>query len=100
MWRSWLARPPWAEGPRLKSFMYYAYVIKNKSGLLYKGSTQDLAKRLAEHNTAGSGWTNQRCPWRLVYTERCATRSDALSRERFLKSGMGRAFLKKILNIK
>jgi putative endonuclease len=77
--------------------MYTVYVIKNKSGVLYKGYTTDVTKRVIEHNSISGKWTSTRGPWQLVYSEQWQTKSHALKRERFLKSGKGRAFLRNIL---
>ncbi|MBU0649610.1 GIY-YIG nuclease family protein [Patescibacteria group bacterium] len=74
--------------------MYFVYVIRNKNGLLYKGSTENLEKRLAEHNRNGKTWTNIRRPWEVVYKECYNSRSDAVKRECFFKTGKGREFLK------
>ena len=78
------------------AFMYYAYVLKNPKGILYKGSTDDLIKRTEQHNgkTIFSSFTKKRGPWELVYSEEFATRTEAVEREKFFKSGKGREFLK------
>jgi putative endonuclease len=80
--------------------MYYAYVIQNSKGILYKGSTDDVVKRVGQHNS-GSGFpsfTSKRGPWKLIYKEAFATRIEAEAREKFFKTGQGREFLKDIIN--
>ncbi|MFV8336147.1 GIY-YIG nuclease family protein [Flavobacterium sp. RSP29] len=47
--------------------MYFVYIIKNYQGLFYKGFTQDLGKRIFEHNTDLSRYTSGKSPWVLVY---------------------------------
>lgn len=76
--------------------MYYAYVIRNPAGTLYKGSTSDLEKRLNQHN-GGSGfrsYTSARGPWELVYKEEFENEEEAKLREKFFKTGKGREFIK------
>ena len=65
--------------------------------MLYTGHTQDLESRLAAHNRGLSRYTKQRGPWVLVYSEEFETRSEAMKREKFFKSGKGREALKEIL---
>lgn len=75
--------------------MYYTYVIQSqKSGYLYTGSTIDLRKRFSQHNKGISTWTKTRGPWKLIYYEACLTEEDAKAREKYLKSGMGKRYLK------
>jgi len=77
---------------------YSVYVLRNSEGLLYKGHTKDLDNRLKEHQSEGN-WTKRRGPWQLVYTEVAKTKSEAMKREKFLKSGKGREFLKSVVPI-
>ena len=75
--------------------MFYTYVLKSeKSGQLYTGSTEDLRKRLSQHNKGKSTWTKKGVPWSLIYYEACLTKEDAEARERYLKSGPGKAYIK------
>ena len=78
--------------------MYYVYVIKSKTGLTYSGQTQDLEQRLAEHNGGKSNWTSQDENWKFIYSKTFDTRIEAIQYERWLKTGVGRDFLKKILS--
>lgn len=76
--------------------MYFVYVLQNSKGVLYKGQTDNLSKRIEQHN-ANDGfpsYTNKRGPWKLVYSESFLTRKEAKERENFFKSGQGRVFLK------
>jgi len=79
--------------------MFYAYIIQNPSGILYKGSTDNLKKRLEQHNgkTIFRSFTAKRGPWKLVYFEEFLTRKEATDRERFFKSGKGREFISKVI---
>ena len=78
--------------------MYHAYVLKSDSfEVLYKGHTSDLEKRLKAHNEGKSPYTRNKGPWRLVYSESFNTKSEAIKREKFFKSGKGREILNQIL---
>lgn len=76
--------------------MYTVYVLRSlKNKRLYTGSTNNLERRLTEHNSRHKGYTKYNGPFKLLYTENFATKSEAYKREMFLKSGKGREFLKK-----
>ncbi len=79
--------------------MYYVYVLRNSEGVLYKGYTSDLEKRIQQHNANDgfSSYTTKRGPWKLVYKVACKNVEDARTRERFLKSGQGRELLQNML---
>ena len=75
--------------------MFYVYVIRSrKSGRLYTGSTNDLRKRLKQHNEGKSTWTKYRGPWEIIYYEASLNEEDVRSREKYLKTGMGKRYLK------
>jgi putative endonuclease len=78
--------------------MYHIYVIKSLTHhSRYIGSTDNVEKRLSEHNAGKCRYTSGRLPWILIYEESFMTRSEAMKRERFLKSGQGRKFLGEII---
>jgi putative endonuclease len=64
---------------------------------LYIGYSADLRRRIAEHRQGAALATSFRRPWRLIYYEAYLDEQDAQGRERYLKSGSGRRFLKKQL---
>ncbi|MEK7512741.1 MAG: GIY-YIG nuclease family protein [Patescibacteria group bacterium] len=74
--------------------MFYVYVIENRDKRWYTGYTNDLRKRFNQHNTRKSKYTSYRGPYKLIYYEACVNKDDARSRERYLKSGMGKRYLK------
>jgi putative endonuclease len=76
--------------------MFFAYVLKNPKGILYKGSTDNLLKRIDQHNNNNGfpSFTAKRGPWKLVHVEEFKTRKEAEAREKYFKSGAGRRFLK------
>ncbi len=71
--------------------MYYVYILKGiKMRKLYIGHTDNLARRIKEHNTGRGGkYTCQNGPWKLAYSELHPDRSSAVKRERYLKSTKG-----------
>ena len=75
--------------------MFYTYVIKSrKDGKWYTGYTNDLRKRFKEHNSNKVISTKNRGPFEMIYYEACINKLDAIAREKYLKSGMGKPYLK------
>ena len=71
-----------------------AYVLRGSDGkYLYKGACRNLVERLKDHRAGLATRTKNRRPLTLVHFEYCETYSDALRKERYLKSGHGRAWL-------
>lgn len=73
--------------------MFMFFKVK-KDGNWYTGSTSDLKKRLQEHNKGYNFSTKNRRPWKLIYYEASLNENDAKARERYLKSGMGKRYLR------
>jgi len=66
--------------------MFFVYLLKSKTDKsLYIGSTNDLKRRLTEHNQGLSKYTNRKIPLELIYCEVYKSKKDALIRERKLK---------------
>lgn len=76
----------------------YVYVIQSETGLSYIGQTENLEKRLQQHNLGKSGYTKRCKNWRLVYSEEFSTRKEAMLREAELKSSKGRKFVRSLLD--
>ncbi len=75
--------------------MFYVYVIRSqKDSKLYTGFTSDLRKRFKEHNNNEVLSTKGRGPFELIYYEACINEQDAKAREKYLKSGWGKRYLK------
>ena len=79
-------------------FMYYVYVLLSlATGKRYIGQTDDLERRLKEHNNPDHNprkfTSKQKGPWKRILPEEYPTRREAMARERWLKSGVGRAWL-------
>ena len=64
---------------------------------LYIGCRTDLRRRLIEHKQGASFATKHRGPWKLIYYEAYIDQCDAQGRERYLKSSVGRRFLRQQL---
>ncbi|MFA9262668.1 MAG: GIY-YIG nuclease family protein [Undibacterium sp.] len=78
--------------------MYTVYVLQDSQGKFYKGMTNDLARRLAEHRGGTTKTTRFMNQLHVVYTEELPDRISARRREKYLKSAAGRRFLQKVLN--
>ena len=75
--------------------MFYVYLLRSEADSgLYIGYTNNLRIRLKQHGAGKSFATAHRSPWTLIYYEVYIEQADALGRERYLKSGAGRRFLK------
>ncbi|NND98885.1 MAG: GIY-YIG nuclease family protein [Pirellulaceae bacterium] len=65
---------------------YYVYILRCSDNSFYVGHTQDVAKRVATHNSAkGAVWTAARLPVTVVYQERCDSKEAAIQRENQIK---------------
>ena len=84
------------------SMNYHVYIIWNPDHQRpYVGQTQDLLKRLAEHNDP-EDFTSKHTKkytgsWILIHSEEFETRSESMKREKELKTGVGRDFIKRLL---
>ena len=73
--------------------MYYVYVLKSPKQF-YTGSTNNLKRRLAEHQSDRTFSTKNRGPWQLIYYEASESEKDARVREQYLKTAWGKRYLK------
>jgi putative endonuclease len=62
----------------------------------YTGFTSNLADRLLSHQALGKDWTSKFRPWKLIYTKEFIEKREAMQYEKWLKTGVGRAFIKKL----
>ena len=74
--------------------MTFVYLLKLSNGDIYKGMTQDLERRLLEHQTGTVDSTRNYRPIVLIGYEAYALKSDAERRELFLKKSIGMKLLK------
>lgn len=75
--------------------MWYTYVIMSKKDKRwYTGCTSDLRKRFKDHNNNLITATKGRGKFEIIYYEACLNKKDAFAREKYLKSGMGKRYLR------
>lgn len=75
--------------------MFYVYILLSlKDNLWYTGYTENLKRRFEEHNNGLNYSTRKRRPFKLIYYEACLDEDDAKMRETYLKTGMGKRYLK------
>ena len=78
--------------------MYYTYVLLSKKDeKYYAGYSKNLKLRFKQHQDGKVLSTKNRRPFILIYYEACLNQSDALRREKYLKTHYGKMFLKKRL---
>ena len=86
------------------SLMFYLYILYNSSiDKYYIGQTSNLNKRIIDHNSTGHKvkyTKKQSGKWSLVYKEEFETRSEAITREKFLKGKKSRSYIKEVINAK
>jgi len=67
---------------------YYVYMLKSigANSVTYVGYTANLKKRISLHNTGkGAKFTRGR-KWKLIFKEKCSSKSEAISREYYIKN--------------
>ena len=76
---------------------HFLYILKsqieNKS---YVGITNNLERRLLEHNSGKSFYTKRYLPWEVIYKENCDNLVSARKREKYFKSCTGRKMMRNI----
>lgn len=78
--------------------MYYIYILQSlKDNKFYTGFTPNLKKRIERHQRGEVESTKSRLPLKLIYYEAYLLRDDAVAREKYLKTSMGKRILKKQL---
>lgn len=78
--------------------MFYVYILRSVSDKkLYIGYTENLQRRLKEHNSGNNFSTKTRLPLKIIYYEAYFNKEDAQERELFFKTGWGRKYIAKIL---
>ena len=81
----------------MKFMQYKVYVLQSSDGKIYKGVTNNLSRRLKEHNSGQTKTTSRMKDLKVVYMEEYDNFKEARRRELYLKSAAGRRLLKKIL---
>mgnify|MGYP002867763252 CR=1 FL=1 len=78
---------------------FYTYILQSsKDSSFYIGCTNDLIRRVSEHNAGMSKYTSKKIPWRLAYFEKFASLADARKRESFLKKQKNTSFYKRLIS--
>jgi putative endonuclease len=78
--------------------MYYVYAIKSLTrNYIYVGLTDNLERRFSQHNNGRSKTTRAYAPFKLICKEIVETRIEARIREKYLKSGTGKEYLKTLI---
>jgi len=77
---------------------YFTYILKSISAQkIYVGITNNLERRLKEHNSGKSRFTKAYIPWKIVFSEKLMNREAARKREKYFKSAAGRKKIKEFL---
>ena len=77
---------------------FYVYVLRSiKFERNYVGFTKDINIRLKQHNSGKTKSTKPYKPWRVLFFETYSTKIEAINREKFLKTGKGRTYIKEYL---
>ena len=80
--------------------MFQVYAIRSiNRNYIYVGLTNNMERRIAEHNSGKNKTTKPYRPFNLIYSELVETRTEARAREKYFKSGVGKELLKSILAI-
>ncbi len=75
--------------------MFYVYILQSEKDMrFYVGSTNNLRRRLQEHNAGKVFSTKKRTPLKLIYYEACIDEADARKREKYLKTSWGKRYIK------
>ena len=78
--------------------MWYIYVLKSlKDGKSYVGMSENPERRLCDHNSGMTKSIKSRRPFEIIYEEECGDRATARKREKYMKSGGGRRFIKQLI---
>ncbi|PIR88042.1 MAG: endonuclease [Candidatus Harrisonbacteria bacterium CG10_big_fil_rev_8_21_14_0_10_45_28] len=78
--------------------MYDVYILKSeKNGKFYIGYSENITKRLRQHNRGENKSTKSGIPWKIIYIEQCENKRSSWLRERQIKSYKGGAAFKKLL---
>jgi putative endonuclease len=80
---------------------FFVYILQSKKDFsFYIGQTNDLDARLCKHNDGLSKYSSSKIPWRLVYFEMFETRTEAIKREKGIKSKKSRKYIEVLISKK
>jgi putative endonuclease len=92
-------RPAYRQAGALASnqYMWYVYAIRSQiKNYIYVGLTSDINKRVQQHNKGKEKTTRPYRPFDLIHSEAFSSRAKARKREIYLKSGIGKEFLRSL----
>ena len=79
--------------------MYFVYILQSKvDASFYIGYTENLERRVQQHNKGESAYTSRKMPWDIVYFEEFPEKSDAIKREKFLKAQKNKSFYQSLID--
>ena len=77
--------------------MFFVYAIRSVArNYIYVGLASNLQKRIGQHNSGQNRTTRAYAPFNLILSETFPSRAEARKREKYLKSGVGKAFLRRL----
>ena len=78
---------------------FFTYILfSQKLNKFYIGSTDDIYRRLSDHNRGKTSFTKTGIPWDLVYKEAFPTRSEALRREKYIKNQKSVIYIRSLID--
>ena len=78
--------------------MFFVYILKSINyPKTYSGRTENLEKRLKEHNAGYNLFSKKYKPWKIIYFEEVDSLDKSIEREKYFKSKVGRNWMKKNL---
>jgi len=78
--------------------MYYVYALSSQTrNYIYVGLTDNLMRRTHQHNSGLNPTTKPYAPFILIFSEAFLTRPEARRKEKYLKTGHGKAFLRSLI---
>ena len=81
--------------------MFYLYILYSANlDSYYVGATADVAERLKRHLSNHHGYTAKAKDWEIVYTENFESKTEALAREKMIKSWKSKILIKKLIEEK
>ncbi len=79
--------------------MWFTYILySNKINKYYVGYTSDLELRILRHNSGWGKYSSRGTPWKLVYFEKFASKSEAIKRENQIKKKKSRKYIEKLIS--
>ena len=79
--------------------MFTVYILySEKMDRFYVGYTNNIDRRIGEHNRKKGKYTDRGIPWKVAYTETYPSKIEAQDREKFIKSRKSREYIEGLIN--